>query len=295
MEQPYQDPFTAPGRWYRGNLHTHTSNSDGRLSPQEAVDWYRQQGYDFLSLTDHDCLTEVDSLGGPGFLLLPGQEAHPGRPELDDCYHLVALGLAHPHVFSSDHSVQAAIDELREDGALVFLAHPYWSGLTLPEMIGLQGLSGLEVFNATCMLMAKGPSSVHWDDLLARGQWLWGLATDDAHWGREDYGRAWIMVRAPELTRAAIMQALATGCFYASQGPEVYDLQVTAEEVHVRCSPASVINCVSLVGTGSRASALEGGLLLTEATFPRRNLQRYVRVECIDPQGRTAWTPPVRL
>lgn len=45
-------------RWYRGNLHTHTLWSDGDDFPDMVVDWYREAGYDFLALSDHNVLSE---------------------------------------------------------------------------------------------------------------------------------------------------------------------------------------------------------------------------------------------
>ena len=64
---------------YKGNLHTHTLNSDGDSTPDEVVRWYREHGYDFLVLTDHNFVTEVDGLnavqGAPGkFLVVRGEE-----------------------------------------------------------------------------------------------------------------------------------------------------------------------------------------------------------------------------
>jgi hypothetical protein len=49
-----QDPaFSAPGRFWRGNLHTHSNVSDGALDPEEVCRRYREEGYDFIALTDH--------------------------------------------------------------------------------------------------------------------------------------------------------------------------------------------------------------------------------------------------
>ncbi|RMH03229.1 MAG: hypothetical protein D6702_06750 [Planctomycetota bacterium] len=56
---PYRPP--APGaRWYRGNTHTHTLWSDGDAAPELAVSWYRDHGYDFLVLSDHNLLQEEE-------------------------------------------------------------------------------------------------------------------------------------------------------------------------------------------------------------------------------------------
>ncbi|MFN8854333.1 MAG: hypothetical protein ACK50P_02140 [Planctomycetaceae bacterium] len=43
-------------RWFRGNLHTHTLWSDGDDYPEMVAQWYLDQGYDFLSFTDHNTL-----------------------------------------------------------------------------------------------------------------------------------------------------------------------------------------------------------------------------------------------
>ena len=44
-------------RWYKGNIHTHTTESDGDADPEKVVGWYRRHGYDFLVLSDHNHLT----------------------------------------------------------------------------------------------------------------------------------------------------------------------------------------------------------------------------------------------
>ena len=294
-QQPAENPFAAPGNWYRGNLHCHTTNSDGQQSPAEAVEWYRSHGYDFLAITDHDGLTDVSSMSDGRFLLLPGLETHPGESALGSNYHLVAIGVSQGFNFTRiDFPVQEAIDRLRADGAIVFLAHPYWSGLTYDEIMPLENIIGLEVFNTVCMqAVGKGYSRVHWDDLLARGRLLWGLATDDTHWVVQASGGGWVMVKATELTSSAIMEALSAGRFYATQGPEIYDLQVSRTEVHIRCSPVARINAASLNGSGGRQLAPSPDQLLNEASISLNSPSRYVRVECTDLQGRSAWAQPI--
>lgn len=287
--------FAAPGRWYRGNLHMHTSASDGLRSPEEAAAWYREHGYDLTAVTDHNHLTPVEDLSAPGFLVLSGVEVHPGRSETGEPYHVVAVGVSREHHFEAGDPVQDAIDSLRADGAVVWLGHPYWVGLTLAEMIELEGIVGLEVYNSTCARFGKGLAAVHWDELLARGRLPWGLAVDDTHWEGRDWGRGWVMIKAEALTPGAILDALATGCFYATQGPEIYDLRVTEEEIYVRCSPVAAITCVSVNGRGEYALAEGPDRLLTEAHIPRRYQRCYVRLECTDARGRSAWSQPVRL
>jgi hypothetical protein len=43
---------SAATAWYRGNLHTHTINSDGDSPPYDVMAWYKRNGYQFLALTD---------------------------------------------------------------------------------------------------------------------------------------------------------------------------------------------------------------------------------------------------
>ena len=49
-------------QWFKGNTHTHTLNSDGDSTPDDVVRWYRENGFQFLVLTDHNFLTKVDAL-----------------------------------------------------------------------------------------------------------------------------------------------------------------------------------------------------------------------------------------
>src|SRR5512139_4234426 len=70
---------TTPTRWYKGNTHTHTINSDGDSTPDEVVRWYRTHGYQFLVLSDHNYLTSVDGLNvlhgaRDKFLVVRGEE-----------------------------------------------------------------------------------------------------------------------------------------------------------------------------------------------------------------------------
>ena len=60
MRIEFPNPFKAPGRWFKGNLHTHTTNSDGLLTPSQIAFLYKANGYDFLSITDHGKLTNIN-------------------------------------------------------------------------------------------------------------------------------------------------------------------------------------------------------------------------------------------
>ena len=77
-------PRPAAGRWFKGNTHTHTVNSDGDSTPDEVVRWYREHGYNFLVLTDHNYLTASTGLnavhGAPDkFIVIPRRRGHHDR------------------------------------------------------------------------------------------------------------------------------------------------------------------------------------------------------------------------
>src|SRR5512136_969408 len=88
----FANPFTAPGRWYRGNLHTHTTVSDGALTPEETAAAYRRADYDFLALTDHRTVAELADPPA-GLLMLLGAELHGDRCDAGEEYHVVGFGL----------------------------------------------------------------------------------------------------------------------------------------------------------------------------------------------------------
>lgn len=44
--------------WYKGNLHTHSLWSDGDDYPEMVADWYKNHGYHFLALSDHNKLSQ---------------------------------------------------------------------------------------------------------------------------------------------------------------------------------------------------------------------------------------------
>lgn len=289
-----ENPFKAEGRWYKGNLHTHTTNSDGAWSPEQVVSEYISKGYDFIFITDHGKVTDVSGLSRDGHLVLNGEELSAGRSELGESYHLVALNLKEV-ISGKGITSQEVIDLVRSKGGEVIIAHPYWSGLTINDIINLEGHIGIEVFNTTCFSsIGKGHSVIHWDDLLARGKQAWGFAVDDTHQHFNDHRpidicRAWIMAKLPELTEAEVMRAIKAGRFYASNGPIIHDISVEDGKISVSTSEVKVINFIVDISGGESFTAM-GDSLLTGAEYRIRGKEKYIRVECFDKDGGTAWS-----
>jgi hypothetical protein len=294
----FENPFRAPGKWYRANLHAHTTNSDGDLSPEECVEFYRAAGYHVLAITDHWCVSAPKGKRD-GLLVIPGVEVDGGKSAQGTGFHIVGLALRMRGKIDRSHkrSAQQLVDMIRGDGGEAFIAHPYWSGLMAPDMAGLRGCFAVEVYNTGCDLeILRGFSMSHWDDLLTLGHDLGGVAVDDGHHHTVDYGLGWTMIRATSLTAKAVMEALRRGRYYSSTGPRIKDLQVTNGRVHVVTSRVKSIAVVSAPGLGARRRAPEGkAITRANLPVPESRYARYCRIEVTDHQGGTAWSNPILL
>lgn len=288
----WQSPFAAPGHWYKAALHVHTSRSDGQLPPEQALDWYQEHGYDVIALTDHRQLTPgVPAASRNGLLTIAGAELDgPG-------YHLVALGAQRLPEKVERLPAQIAVREVRAGGGIAIIAHPYWTGQTSAEIAALEGIHGIEVFNTVCeQERGLGYARQTWDELLEAGKRVWGLAVDDTHWIGDEAGQGFVMVRANELTEKAILRALAEGAFYASQGPVIQDLRIVNDNgipsLSVHCSPCTRIVFYAAGPLGKAFWPTVHGTI-SSAILSLRPEQGYLRVECTDAFGRTAWSNPV--
>jgi NAD-dependent dihydropyrimidine dehydrogenase PreA subunit len=290
------NPFKQPGQWYRGNTHSHSTESDGRLPMADRFAAYREAGYDFLVLTDHRKVNDVSAHSRDGFLAISGSEVHPNNPYGGDTYHIVGINL-HERINCAEMHPNAVIEEINRQGGAAVLCHPYWCGHTLLDYLPLNGYFAVEVYNDTCMGIGKGFSEQAWDDLLDKaGRPVFGIAADDAHGTEHDCFHGWVMVKAPELTTDAIMTGFRTGAFYSTLGPEIIDWDLVDEDedkksVTVKCSPAQSIVFKAQRSRGKRIVAPEGEAL-TEGTYELPSGIKYVRVEITDEAGKKAWSNP---
>jgi len=292
-----QNPFRTRGRWYRANLHTHTTTSDGRASPAETAELYRQAGYQVLALTDHWATNDVSGLSRDDLLVVSGMEYHPlcpAKPE-GNPHHLVAIGV--PHGFDLGETERAdgnaAIRAVDAVGGLSFLAHPLWCGHRYDHYAYLSGYHGVEVYNGTCDKIARSAGDADWSYLLDEGRVMGGLAVDDTH-GPVDRFNGWVWLRLKELTSSAVVDALRKGCYYSSTGPEVSRFRVRDGVVEIACSPAEFIYLSAQTYHGARYRA-EPGESVQQWTCPVGKDWAYVCAIVVDHTGRKAWTNPIVL
>ncbi len=280
--------FRTPGMWLKGCLHLHSTVSDGAFEREDLVDRYRRAGYDFLAFTDHEILSSA-AVDDSGFIRLSGIEHSvqcPGIPLV----HIVGIGLERT---TDDRSIDGVCAFMRDHAAFFFLAHPYWSALDHGTFPGLERFPALEVFNTGCELeIARGHSEYFWDNALSAGRRIGAVAVDDSHQRLTDYTVSWVCVRARERSVDAILEALAEGRFYCSNGPTIEDIAVVGARVDVHCSPCRQVRFICNTYHGGVVSASAEGPLC-EAQHQLSDRAFYLRVECMDEQGRTAWSNPV--
>ena len=298
-----QQPFDKPGTFWRGNLHTHSSLSDGLLSPELVCAQYRQAGYDFISLTDHFQkrynfpLADTRAFRSDNFTTVLGAELHAGQTEIGSVWHILAVGLpldfAAPAPNESGPELAARAMNV---GAYVAVAHPHWYALTERDIDALGEVDAIEIFNGIAVDANDRADSWHMADImLGRGKRYTVCATDDYHAkvDHHDFVRGWVWVKSETLEPGALLAALKAGHYYSSTGPQIHDMALLAgNKLRVRCSPADRIFVTGTAASSQRCA----GAGIVEAEFDLGHFDSpYVRVTVRDAQGGRAWSNPIWL
>ena len=294
-------PFAAPGRFYKGNLHTHSTRSDAVRDPADVCALYREAGYDFLAIPDHFLpkfgfpITDTRPYRTNSFTTLLGAEVHAPKTELGDNWHILSVGL--PLDFEptpSEETGPALAARCLDAGAFVTIVHPAWYGLTVADAESIPGAHAIEVYNHTSAVRTdRGDGWGLMDAMLARGHRLSICATDDAHFKCNDFFGGWTMVKADSLEPESLLAALRAGNTYATQGPEIHAIAIDGDAITIECSPAASI---MLLGRAT-ASEVVFGNGLRHARLPLACLKPggYGRVVITGITGKRAWSNPFWL
>ena len=306
----------ATPRWWKGNTHTHTLNSDGDSAPGEVAHWYRDHGYDFLVLSDHNFYTEIDLLQREfdrevkqrkkaPFLLIPGEEVTDSFMKAP--IHLNAVGslkLVGPRGGGSKREViQKNVDAIRAAGGIPHVNHPNFAwALTADDLMAIRNLQHFEIFNGHPVVHNFGGGGHPgledmWDALLSRGMRIFGVAVDDAHdfqeWGprKSNPGKGWIMVRAARLDRDAILAAFAGGDYYSTTGVLLQDVEHKEKtlSVQIQAEGDTKFN-VFYVGPRGRLLARETTMT---SSYTLKGDEAYVRARIVSSRAEFAWTQPL--
>ena len=322
--------------WYKGIVHAHANWGAAQLpttSPDVVVRWYREHNYNFVSITDLNYYTPTEGLkalfDAPGrFLIVPGSEPskdpiQPGNKIVDT----IGIGINGPVEAPTGETVSAVLDSearaIRRAGGLPIAAHPNLTyALTAADLAASDRTSGprfFEVWNTEPGMNNLGgggkPSTEQiWDEVLSGGRVMYGTAVDDSHHFHEftasreartplsNPGKAWIMVRAPELTVKALIEAMNRGDFYATTGVILAAYEVNATSIRIGLDDRTHDLGWSLPGANPQLYRTEfigrnGEVLKVDESlkpsYQFTGKELYVRAKITSSDGQVAWTQPV--
>ena len=314
------------GTFYKANLHCHSTDSDGKFTPEQLVEGYRSHGYSVLAITDHDRMGDRRSLNRDDFLVLHGYEySHCSAQMRGRTVHLGMIArdpetvTAPPRILfeagkegmNEDSGFSASLNQViaraRTEGFLPVYNHMRWSLESEADLLSYEGLFGMEVFNYFSEILGVDEDNMApWLTALRRGKRLFALMADDNHnlcrapslclneidpWDCSFGG--WVCIKAQSLTYEHIISALERGDFYASSGPAFESLYVEDNVLKIRSSPV----CSVGVNTANRKAFSHWSKTerFTSAEFPLRGDEEFLVVTLTDERGRRAVSQPYFL
>ena len=298
--------FIDNGNWYKGNLHIHTTLSDGKLTPAKRVQAYKDRGYSFIAMTDHNLFASYPEYCSDDFLVLPATERNtsrfPGSYE-----HIHVVGVSRPAVpekvtrpqplpfkeQGNETDWQNLLSDMKADDQIAVIAHPVWTRMSIDRLLALSDYTGMEIYNTTCERTSyTGRSDYIVDACLREGKKFFIFASDDCHEGENEMFGGWICVKAPKLSHEDIIRQIGAGSFYASTGPQIYDFGMDDDKtVYINCSPCVSVNFITYEKLGYSVT----GENLTSGSYRLDGSETFVRCECVDKYGKIAYTNPIFL
>jgi len=287
MKVSLHSPYSPKKNTYKGQLHCHTTNSDGMQSPIEVEEAYRNAGYDFISITDHDYVTPDPEVSG--ILHINGNEETLPEGHINSIL---------PSKTSPETSPELVLRDIHRWGGFAFMCHPRdgeengitWTSLELRRYGEYAALEIKPVVEGEVTDPASEEGK--WDYCLGKA-WLrvWGVYTDDCHDVTDptQFNVRWVMVAADELTKPAIMTGLRTGNFVCSSGP---DLKVRAEGDLIIAETDVTCNIAFIKRGGSLARMIRN---VTRALYKAEGDEGYIRVKAtsVTSPADRAWSNPI--
>ena len=284
-----QSPYVAKAGVFKGQMHVHSKCaggcSDGSQPPAAVAAAYRDAGYDFISITDHNLITPDPKIAG--ILFIGGIE------DTKSDGHLNRINATKATV----SSLQGVIDLALSEGSFVFLNHPNWPGgypanpiWTDARIDSVRNYHAIEVWNSLVAPNQNAESRI--DRLLSEGKRFYLVANDDCHNVASAYCKtASVKVFSDNLTIADIMANLKSGNFYASSGANISRIEVLNQTIRIKTDAASKIEFI-----GDQGMVLQSGNGITSADYAVRGNEKYIRARVVrNSDGKMAWTNPIYI
>ena len=316
------------GNFYKANLHSHSTLSDGSRTPEQLKEAYKAQGYSVFAYTDHNCMVDHSDLDDESFLTLKGFEGdvtetkEQMKHKRQKCCHMCFIAIdpdtkyqvLFNRVKHAKYIENASFDENEPDyvahysaegvsdmmkrgrdaGFFVTYNHPVWSLETAEEYLHYDGMHAMEICNYLSYSDGMDEYNPYvYDQMLREGKRIFCIGSDDNHNNHADtfgdsFG-AFTMIKAEKLEYRAITAAMLRGDMYASQKPLIEELWYEDGKVHIKCTPARKIALTCGTRHIRVAHARDRGPL-TEATFDVDPNCVYFRLTVTDFEGYPANT-----
>ena len=276
-------PYLPKAQVYSGQLHVHTTQSDGAQDSATVVRAYKDAGYDFISITDHERVTPDPGVAGIAFI--PGVEQSPQGN------HLNRINVSAP--LRGDE--QSLIDHTLAEGGFLFLNHPNWPGgypanpnWTDAELEAVRGYHGIEVWNS--LVAPNSNAEGRADYLLSRGRRFFLVATDDCHNVTNSRCKtASTRVFADRAEAGDLMENLKAGNFYASNGAAIVSISVLDRTITVTTDRVSTIE---FLAAGGRV--VQSSQRVFAAAYTVAGDEIYMRARVTrEADKKMAWSNPV--
>lgn len=321
------------GNFYKANLHSHSTFSDGKWTVQQIKERYMANGYSIVAFTDHQVFINHNYLTDDKFLALNGYEIDiaeikPLKPRTKTCHFcLIALDRdrtlqrlycesrfidGNPdwtdvskddEPFNTTYdtaSISDIMQRAKDDGFFVTYNHPAWSMEFKDEYLAYDGMHAMEIVNYSSYITGHDEHNTKlYDNMLHSGKRIFCIAADDNHNAfpeehpKCDSFGGFTMIKADELSYEAVTSALVNGNFYASEGPEIYDLYYDTDDdsIHISTSDAVLIHMTAGERDGRTLTADRKGMTINEAVFKLdKTDEQYVRFVVRDRVGNHAYT-----
>lgn len=325
--------FNPDPGWYRGDLHLHTTFSDGHHPPVELAQLARDEGLDFIAVTDHNSIDSFSEFGDdPGILVIPGIEATVtdghwnvfGMPGWQEWLQKVCVGRMSFSLKGTGLTTNDLLQQSSNLGLLNSVNHPLlkpWEwrdGLT-----DLRYVNCIEIWNDPLWPdneQANPQAVALWTNWLNAGYRITAIGGSDFHflpgespgYPGERPGLPMTYVWAQELSGAGVLAGIKSQRVYVSMGPRLTfnadadgktediggDLGIISGEVNLTASiyEAPDGSCMRLVKGGKtiHQAAVKGGLMAEFSDTTSSERPEWYRLEVVDSEERVlALTNPI--
>ncbi len=278
-----------PTKQFKGNMHSHSTFSDGKYTVEELKAAYKARGYSVFAFSDHTIVRDHSYLNDEDFLAISSAEIDFSQPgdsqfQIRQSCHFNIIS-RDPHNFTqleyhggpySFEYMNQKIKEAVDLGYLVNINHPNWSLLTEDEFLNFENICGMEVTN--CITCNYGGALSYSYDLyinaLRKGKKWVPIGGDDNHSFNKPFEHplndsfgSFTYFCADKLEYSAIISAMEKGDCYCSQGPQITELYIEDGIAYIKT--AQDVAQISVMGDTRFANATytHDGSPVNEAAF----------------------------